>query len=713
MAKERFPKREIRQPDDFGDVESFLKFMRETFADDCDFDEHNRLEAEEDAAFVAGRQWDEQLLEKRHSAKKPTLQFNRLPAFVGQVIGNRRLNETVIKVVPDNGGTREIAAIREGLIRNIQKNSKAERAYDKALENQVIGGIGNFQVTLDFASDDVFEQDIAIRQIPDPFAVVWDRLSVDPTGADARHCFVVDSIPLEDFKKRFPDAQTTGFPVNESHDAHTARAYNWFGKDDVRVVSFWRMRSVERTLALLNTDSGDTSVEDVTDLPVEEWFDRVVVNADGRPTVRVAPRSFAEMYLASGADLLDGPYRLPIKRVPVFRVPGWEINVADERVRFGLVRFLKDPIRLHNFWRSVIAERLMMQPKAKWLASDRAVEGRESEYRNAHLRDDPLLVWNAEAGAPPQFTEPSPIEPGLVQEASMTVDDIREIANLHEASLGMNGNEVSGRAIIARQRVGEIGFNIFEDNLNASIAEAGSVINDLIPIAYDTVRVVKVNAPQSGDETFVRINQSPETDITSGKYQITLSTGPSFVTKRVEAAEAMLAMVNAMPQTLSVVADKIIEAQDWPGAEEIARRLRLTLPPGIVKESEKTEEQIANEQQQAQAAQEQAQMQNALAQAELRERLARATEAEARAQQAQAVAARQLAEIEQIRNVDAQTKTINAQVGAVESLARASQANAIAQRQLTGIETDKAETVNRILNDQVSRVSKLFGDNNV
>ena len=348
-------------------------------------------------------------------------------------------------------------------------------------------------------------------------------------------------------------------------------------------------------------------------------------------------------------DLLEGPYKLPIDRVPVFRVPGWEINVGNEKNRFGLIRFLKDPQRLHNYWRSIIAEKLMLTPKGNLVASDEAVDGREKEWRESHLTDDPLLVYNAESGQPPQRIEASQIESGLLEQAGASAQDLRDISNLHEASLGITSNEVSGKAILARQRVGETGTVIYQDNLDLAIEECGRVINQLIPFVYDTTRTIKVLGSEEEDFERVVINDTTNensVDITAGKYSVSSVTGPSTVTKRVEAAESMLNMVNAMPQTMAIAADKIVEAQDWPGAEEIARRLRQTLPPGMISIDDMSPEQ----QQQAQAASEQAQLQaqkeDMMFEAELRVKLAQATQSEANATQAEANAAAALAGIE-------------------------------------------------------------------
>lgn len=643
-----------RHPSDFDSEQEFLAYVRKTFDADMEADEENRREAVEDARFVAGDQWDSAVRQRRAAANKPTLTINRLPAYVSQLVGNRRLNDTGISVSPDNGGDKKVASVREGLIRSIQKISRAQYAYDKAFEQQVIGGLGNFQVHLDYAHDDVFEQDIRIAAIPNPLSVVWDRGSVDPTGSDAEHVFVVDTLPRDEFTRRYPDAQASEWEANIARGRH-----GWGDTaEGVQVLSFWRMRSKQRTVALMQNGA----VEDVTDLPVEDWFDLVAKGGDGAPLVREVQRKYAQMYLCSGQDILAGPYELPVQRVPVFRVPGWELMIEGDRIRWGLVRHLRDPQRLHNYWRSTIAEKLVGAPKAKWLAADTSVEGREQAWRESHLSDDPLLIWNANSGAPPVRQQPIDMEGALIQEAGLASQDIRDVSNIHEASLGMQSNEVSGKAIMARQRVGEVGSVIYQDNLNAAIEEAGKVINSLIPFVYDTPRTIKVLGPDMVNEKLVRVNDDtdPESvDITLGKYSVTVTTGPSYTTRRVESREEMMAMVNAMPNTMGVAADKIVEAQDWPGAEEIARRLRSQLPAGMVSEQDMDEAQIQQQQQAAQSAAQQAEIQQQMLQLEIAdkqadlqlkqiqvaEKQAQIVEAQARARQALAQAEKTLSEV--------------------------------------------------------------------
>lgn len=589
-------------PEGFEDEHDFLRDMRQNFYDDIQFDRLNREAALEDLAFMVGDQWDDGARQRREAARKPVITVNRLPAYVSTIVGQRRQNETVIKVMADNGGTVDTAKLREGLIRSIQKTSRAKVAYDNALAGAVMCGIGNFQVVLDYESDDVFDQEIRIEAIADHLAVVWDRMSTDPTGFDAGHTFVVETIRKDEFYKKYPWATPADIVVDVTLRGDL-RMNGWIAIDDVRIVDYWRLCREPRVLAL--TQDGTT--QDLTDIIDENHKDfdpakaakslaSVVQRADGSPIMREVMKPYAEMYKCSGLDILAGPYRLDITRVPVLRVPGWEVRVGEWVHRWGLIRFLKDPQRLHNFFRSVWAEKIQQTPRGVWSAADTAVAGREQEWRDSHLSDNPLLIWNADSGQKPERIASAQIENAFIGASEMTTQDIRDVSNIHEANLGMPSNEVSGAAIMARQRVSDTGTIIYHDNLNMAIEQGGMIVNQLIPTAYDTARVIKVMG-EDGKQELAAINQPnaadpehPLVDITAGKYSVTIATGPSTETKRIEASENMMNLVNAMPQTAAIIADLLVQAQDWPMADEIARRLRMMLPPGVLNPKDMTPE---------------------------------------------------------------------------------------------------------------------------
>jgi hypothetical protein len=78
--------------------------------------------------------------------------------------------------------------------------------YDSSFESMVQCGDGAFRVGVQYANEDVFDQEISIQPIDDALSVVWDSLSIDPTGKDATHCFVDDFYPIKEFKALWPDS---------------------------------------------------------------------------------------------------------------------------------------------------------------------------------------------------------------------------------------------------------------------------------------------------------------------------------------------------------------------------------------------------------------------------------------------------------------------------------------------------------------------------
>lgn len=625
------PRSRAKTPKGFETTDAFLADMRSKYEWGYGFNEHNVLAGKDDAKFTVGNQWDPIVEQRRRTANKPVLTFNRLIAFVAQIVGNRLMNETEIRVHPDKAGTKEIAEIREGLIRSIFKNSHADFARDEAAKYQCIGGEGYFSLSLDYADDDVFEQEIRLSAVTDPYSVVMDPLAIEPSGADAQWGFVGDDIPQQEFKKRWPWAAEISF---ESEKTWNNSGF-WLHEDTIRVVSYWRMVTDGfKTLALYQ----DGTVHDVSDMEEFEYINFVETRSDGSPYIREVPKRMARLYVCSGNAILEGPYDYPISSLPIYRVPGWELNDGEKIHRWGLIRFLKDPQRLHNYWRSTVAEQLVAAPRNKWLTTPEAVKGHEAKWRRAPSSDDPFLYYNDGENAPVHIPPPG-IDAALVNEAGLATQDLKDISNIHEAALGMPSNEVSKVAIQQRQMVSDVGTYIYVDRRRIADERCAKNINELIPYIYDTKRIVAVIG-RDDKRLMMVINDpsNPNSDVTMGKYGVTVSVGPASETKRALAAEQMMAFVNAMPQAAGVVMDLVAEAQDWPKSGEFAQRFKMLLPPGTIPEDEMTPEMKMMQQQNQQMQAQQAELAQAQAQAALAKDQAKAANDEARARLAEAQA---------------------------------------------------------------------------
>lgn len=555
------------KPEGFESQEAFLQDMREQYQLDVDFDRTNRDQALDDKKFAAGEQWDPVVLEQRKGL--PCLVINNIPQFTAQLVGDWRESRKAIKVVPSNDEDTDVASVRGDLIRSIEMQSRADRVYDSSFESLVQCGDGAFRVAVEYARDDVFDQDIFIRPIEDCLSTVWDRYSVDPTGRDARRVTVNDRIPRGEFERKWPEVCPDGLDSLELMSDKLMT--NWVDSDSVQVSEYWRLIERRRLLGIFENGK----VFELNDSNLEK-----IVLENGHPVkTRTSWCTYAQMHLVTGFAILSGPYEYRLNRLPIVRMSGRVVNVGGRRVRYGLVRFMKDAVRLKNFWRSVAAEQLGYAPKAKWIAPESAVEGREDAFRKAHLSRDPLLVYNDGAEAPPTLIPPPPVEASLLNEAAVNQQDMKDVTGIHDASLGLRSNETSGRAIQARQREGDIASLTFYDNANAAVLEAGDVINQLIPQIYDGTRTVRIIGEDEAMK-FARINDPMDptaVDLSVGQFDVALSTGTSYTTRRVEAAQAMMDAIQVWPQLMSVAGDIIAKAQDWPGADKIAERLEQSM----------------------------------------------------------------------------------------------------------------------------------------
>lgn len=540
-------------------------------------DADNRDEAYDDLRFLAGDQWDNRVRHEREYYRRPVVTINRMGQFVRQVTGDMRLNPTSINVHPvDDYADVEKAEILEGLIRQIEHSSGALNVYAHAFECQVGVGIGHFRITTQYEKDSVDRQEIRIKRILNPLSVIWDPNSVEIDRSDAEYCFVSELISERVFKKRYPDAVLDDFPHTERH----ANMY-WRQGEFIRVAEFWVREPYDRTLGL--TVDGETM--DLTGIPKSDWkFIPLATDEKGKPRTRTFEDYRIRQYIVSGREILKGPNEWAGKYIPIIPAVGTEIPLDEMVIRHGLIRWAKDPQRLYNFYRSSQAELIGQQPRAPFLATAKMIKGYESLWNTANTNPLPYLLYTPDPEAPggrPDRVEPPAASPALWQEAAIASDDMKAVTGIYDASLGAKSNETSGRAILARQREGDVGSYHYFDNFKMAIKRAGEVILDLIPRIYDTDRVIRIIGAEDDTPKPVRVNQTIPgldevmNDLSVGKFDVRVSSGPAFSTRREEAREGMMALMQAAPHVVPVIADILVETLDFPKSKEMAERLRI------------------------------------------------------------------------------------------------------------------------------------------
>ena len=553
----------------------------------ADLESEGRIERLDDIKFVRlGQQWPDSVKRDRErpGQERPMLTINRLFQFRNQIINEIRQNRPGIKVRPvDDKSDVDTAEVMQGLIRHIQDASRADIAYDTAAEWQVDCGLGYFRIITDYCEDDSFNQDILIKRVVDPNKVYFDPESTEPDGSDAKWAFVIEDWSLDDFEIEYPDIDTTSW-----QDGVTGDRQGWFGKDFVRVAEYFEIKSVPRTLVQLQ--DGSTLFKD--ELP-DEYKDLIIGE---RP-------SFDKkcMWYKIGGDKILDKTELPTSFIPVIPVIGNEVWCEGKRHVHGLTRFAKDPARQYNYMQSANTEVMALAPRAPYIVAEGQIDGYEQEWLMANRHNISVLTYNpvsfggTTVGAP-QRQQGITTNPGFESAMARAIDDMKSTMGIFDASLGNRESNQSGKAILSQQRQASIGNFHFSDNLNRSIRQAGRIIVEMIPKIYDTQRVIRIlgedEVPKqvsiNPDQPEAKMEQPSQQggvesiyNFNVGKYDIAVDSGPNYATRRQEAAESMMAFVQADPAVLQVAGDLIVRNLDWPGADEIAKRMQAMLPPQI------------------------------------------------------------------------------------------------------------------------------------
>jgi len=526
-------------------------------------------------AFMPDDQWDEWMSERRKG--RPMYTVNKLRQAMKQITNDQRQNRPQAKVRAVEDADADLAEIRQGLIRNIDSTSDADRARDTAFQFAVGGGFGVWRITTSYEDDGGFDQVIKKEEVPDPYCVFFDPSAQSKDRRDARYAFVDTTMARSEFKERWPKAEIVSVKNNLDQP-------NWWGDKDVTVAEYWYKQVEDVEIVLLS--SGETVDADSLDLIMDEL-------AEAGITIqrrRMSQRTKVYQCIVSGTEILEGPTEWPGRFIPLVPVWGEILRMEGEDHFFGAVRFAKDAQRMYNYERSVMIEIIDDQGYSPWLITDGTALENKGQWQSLRTKRPPALTWKPDPtipgyGRPERLPTPD-FPAALANSAAISSDDLKAATGIYDASLGSRSNETSGRAILARQREGDVANFDYIDNLAFAVKYDFEITNDLITAVYDTQRQIRIIG-DDGAEKIVAANKvviDQQTgqevilnDLSKGRFDITATVGPSFATQRLEAAEAFQQLSQTQGPFGAIAAYNFVKNLDLPRNEEGVKAMRRIL----------------------------------------------------------------------------------------------------------------------------------------
>ena len=588
-------------------VAKFLRRARTAFQTSSAATTALRVEMAEDLEFVASKQWDDEALQERNQDNRPALTINRLPQFIRQVTNAQRSAHLAIKVVPiDSGADIKTAEIFQSLVRHIEDQSDASVAYSTAGDAQVRMGLGYWRIVAEYSDDETWVQDLRIKRIRNPFMVYFDPAAQEVDGSDARFCLLVQDIPKDEYIDRFGDASFASLTSFMSvGDTGTA---DWMPEGRVRVAEYWFVDETPSTKLLLSMPDPETGapVEHSVDQAEYDAFPNVLKAMAKIVARRPVRKRVVKHALINAAEILEGNDDKtdgavwPGKWIPIIPVIGEEIDLNGRVDLRGMVRDAKDPQREYNYQKNALVEMLASNTLSQWVGYFGQFEGHQQKWNQANRRRFPYLEVNGVSAdgkplpLPQRITSGPDISP-VVAAIAQADNDMKATMGLWDPSLGQRGPQQSGKAIERLQQQGEQANSNFLDNLSRSIRFTGRQLVDLIPHFYDVPRIVRVVGSDEQERTVMvhagadasalpPPNQLPDGiegvyDLSAGRYDVSVTVGPSEPNKRREAAAALTDLIQAFPGFAPIIGDLLVKNMDWPGAQAAAQRLKKAVPP--------------------------------------------------------------------------------------------------------------------------------------
>lgn len=540
--------------------------------------------AREDLHFLSDdpyAQWDPGDYQARCETGRPAITIDQLGQFVHQVSNDVRMNTPTIHVIPaDLDSDPKTAEIFKGLIRNIEYASNADDAYDLAVTNAIKCSIGFLRIDhmyqdgeavyqkgkKDNHNNESRNQVLCIKRVINPFSVYLDCASVEIDGRDAKHATLIESLSAEEFQRRYPEKDPVSF---DSSFVSTNEARQSYTHGRILIAEHYKV-------------SYEGDCDQKTSLNK---------NASKYPKARI------KRYVLSGKDVLEETI-FPGRYIPLIPVYGEEAWEDGKRNIQSLIRKSKQAQRMYNFWKSLETELLMKQPQAPVLAAEGQVEDYAADWKDPAksmvLRYKTTDIYGNPV-PPPQRLMPPQIPIGVVNAAAQSADDIKATMGLYQSSLGQVSNEISGIAIHQRKLEGDVATYHFGDNLVKSITHAGRILVGAIPTVYDTPRIIRIldseEQTQSVGINGLRVEgQEDHYDIRSGHYDVKVTTGAPFTSRRQEAAKFFSDLVRSQPQLMQVMGDLLFKHSDFTGADIMEARMKKVIDPKFLGDQEQDPE---------------------------------------------------------------------------------------------------------------------------
>jgi hypothetical protein len=584
-------------------IPRLIREARDRFHDCTEAEDPQRKSTLEAKRFLALDQWPEDIKIQRQGGiaeqgqpaqpPRPCLTLDCVSEPHQSVVNAIKQADFAVKVTSKVKPGDDTEEILEGLIRQIQNESRADDPVGWAADNAAGSGFGWFGVKSEYESEDAFDQYLCLTRIENCLSVYCDPAAVSPTRRDARFMFVTEDVPKQEYERRWPKADVKSLEdfrsTGDDKDA-------WVTDKAIRIANYWWIEQQADELFELI----DGSVVRLSELDGEKPDKTIIVHA------RKVFKQIVHCDTISATEVLEA-YLWGGTTIPLIPIFGQHMNVDGKKIEFGVTQRAIGPQQMVNFTYSATAETVALAPKAPFIVAEGQIEGYEDQWQNANRWNYSYLPYKptdlmGTPNPPPQRNNAEPPVQAMSMVMQMSLDAVRRTTSFDPGLGQMPGRQMSADAIEALQNQGERSHSGYLDNVRRAYLRLGEILLEAIPVYYDRPgRIIQILGLEDEPDQ-VMINQphmkgpdgQPQPlDVPKGqplpegakhfdlkhkaKYGVMADIGRSFTTRRKEGVAALAEFAKVAPELVPKYADLWVGEMDFPGAQAVKERLQ---PPG-------------------------------------------------------------------------------------------------------------------------------------
>lgn len=499
------------------------------------------------------------------ATKKPQLEANFIESLISRLIGEFAKQEPSVSVSSgdDEPIDPQTIAVVEGHMRHILFEANNDGFETEIYKEGMSGGFSVMKGWTEYANPKSKNQIIKVGRTFDPTLVGFDPLARAPHKGDGRYCFELFPKRREEFIEENPKID-----INSIKFTRNVQGFSWSyndKKNDILLICDFYLKKKRNKKILFLSDDRAMMPDEYEDY-LKQHRETVSRGLTVQQEAQVIDERTTEITTICRYRFIENQVLEYIETdystLPLIFVDGNSImlkeggsgSAANHQKTRSYAYHAKDIQRLRNFAVQCLGNELEKMIQHTWIVAKETID---QEYADA-LMDNQTpsnIVYNAfmdndptKPLPPPQPVVRPPIPPEISNTISMTDSMLQVCLGTYDSSLGINDNQLSGKAIIAAATQSNAAAMPYIVGFLNALNQLAQFILELIPKYYKTPRTIPIRT-RDGKRDFARINMpgTPQMTYDSDKLNVRVEAGVNFSVQKSQALQQMIALMQASP----------------------------------------------------------------------------------------------------------------------------------------------------------------------